>query len=374
MPTIHVHQARLHEYTCPLVSPVTWAGTTYHRRRVLVIEIQDENGRWGRGEAAPLPGFSSERFEDAHQVLQEAISILPGEDVPLPTPLPFDWPASARFAVESALLDLVAQLYDVTRGHVLQWVAWDFFGQSEVLPPTDAVSTACLIAAAPETWIEETARAVQAGFDTVKLKVARWGEAEEEARAITELADRFPSLTFRLDANRGWSIQEALVFARHIPSKRIAFIEEPLRDASQLSLLAHQTSLPIALDETFQVYRMGAYNYLADPAALILKPSLLGSPTELLRIAADARMRGATPIISSSYECGPGMQTLIEMASLPLLCGAAAGLDTARAFETMVAPASPSWIQSSISLRDIRPHVSSHQSAVEERIEPPPSS
>lgn len=374
MPKIHVHQARLHEYTCPLVTPVTWAGTTYHRRRVLVIEIQDETGRWGRGEAAPLPGFSSERFEDAHHVLEQAINMLPGEEVPLPTPLPFDWPASVRFAVESALLDLVAQSYDVTRGHVLQWVAWDFFGQNEVLPPTDAVSTACLIASAPDTWMEETARAVQAGFDTIKLKVARWGSAEEEADAITMLADRFPSLTFRLDANQGWSIQEALVFAQHVPTKRVAFIEEPLRDASQLSLLANQTSLPIALDETFQVYRMGAYNYLADPVALILKPSLLGSPTELLRIAADARMRGATPIISSSYECGPGMQTLIEMASLPLLCGGAAGLDTARALETMVAPASPSWIQSSISLHDIRPSVSSDTSAVYEKAEPPASS
>ena len=83
-------------------------------------------------------------------------------------------------------------------------------------------------------------------------------------------------LTLRLDANRAWTIDEALTFAQAIDHASIEYCEEPLKNIHQLKSFSEKTTMPIALDET--VYETESPELLpsANIKALVIKPSRLG--------------------------------------------------------------------------------------------------
>ncbi len=101
--------------------PLATAAGTIDTRTVWVLEIIDDAGRHGLGEAAPLPPFGGESPKDCDEALHQAVAMLTPElvgswlerakpDAPLGNlePLLARTPC-ARHAVEGALLDLLAQ-------------------------------------------------------------------------------------------------------------------------------------------------------------------------------------------------------------------------------------------------------------------------
>ena len=57
-------------------------------------------------------------------------------------------------------------------------------------------------------------------------------------------------ISLRLDANRAWTLDEALEFASGIKGIKIEYCEESLKNPEQLDSFLEKSDLPIALDET----------------------------------------------------------------------------------------------------------------------------
>ncbi|NLV41609.1 MAG: o-succinylbenzoate synthase [Candidatus Hydrogenedentes bacterium] len=247
---------RVYRYDLPLAHPIRVGGERLTRRRGWLLERADADGRSAWGEAAPLPGFSRETFDEAG----EALIALCGVSDPPP-----DAPPSVRFALHAARGDTTPSgnrrvpLCALLRGDGLQKL----------------------------THASEAARK---GYQAVKLKVGGRKVGEDIALTLNLRSLLGPDVALRLDANRAWSLEEAESFLRRMTEEDalyalapVAFIEEPLKDWTQLPELAARTRVPLALDETLQevfgartVSRAEAEPAFRAASCWVWKPTLCG--------------------------------------------------------------------------------------------------
>lgn len=93
--------AKLYRYALPMDSGVILRDNRLKEREGFVVELSD-GGRIGRGEIAPLPGFSTETMDEAYtQIVEQLISWQQGNqpDYELLAP-------SVAFGLSMALLEL----------------------------------------------------------------------------------------------------------------------------------------------------------------------------------------------------------------------------------------------------------------------------
>ena len=69
-------RCRLIKRVLPLASPLATANGPINERTVWALSIQDDGGRTGLGEAAPLPGFGSETPEACRDAFSKALKTM----------------------------------------------------------------------------------------------------------------------------------------------------------------------------------------------------------------------------------------------------------------------------------------------------------
>lgn len=196
-------------------------------------------------------------------------------------------------------------------------------------------------------------------FETVKVKVAEAGQSiEEDVARIQETRKLFPAAKVRLDANGGYTVQEALKVVKELDQEFIEYFEQPvssipeLKDLRQL-LQAESINLKIAADESIRKAEdplLVAKEKAADIAVLKAQP--LGGITKALEIAKQVEME---VVISSALESSIGvLQGLYLAAALPEL-NYACGLGTASllAGDVVIQPLLPT--DGHIDVREINP-------------------
>lgn len=168
------------------------------------------------------------------------------------------------------------------------------------------------------------------GATTAKVKVAEPGQtlADDVARvdAVRALVP-----TVRVDANGGWSVDEAVAAAVALTAGGpLEYLEQPCRTVSELAEVRRRAGVPVAADESIRraedplaVVRAGA----ADIAVLKVAP--LGGVRALLDIAAQIDV---PVVVSSALDSAVGISAgLAAAAALPRL-EHACGLGTGRLF------------------------------------------
>ena len=178
------------------------------------------------------------------------------------------------------------------------------------------------------------------GARTAKVKVAEPGQslADDVARvdAVRERID-----TVRVDANGGWTVEQAVEAAKALTAGGpLEYLEQPCATVPELAEVRRQVSVPVAADESirkaadpFQVVRAGA----ADIAVLKVAP--LGGVAALLYVAAFIEV---PVVVSSALDSAVGIAAgLTAAAALPNLRHAC-GLGTGGLFvEDVAEPATP---------------------------------
>lgn len=165
------------------------------------------------------------------------------------------------------------------------------------------------------------------GVRTAKVKVAEPGQSlVDDVERVEAVRSLVP--TVRVDANGGWTVDEAVAAAQALTATGdLEYIEQPCRTVSELAELRRRISVPIAADESIrkaddplQVVRAGA----ADVAVLKVAP--LGGARTLLDIAAQIDI---PIVVSSALDCAVGIAAgLRAAAALPALehaCGLGTG-------------------------------------------------
>jgi L-alanine-DL-glutamate epimerase-like enolase superfamily enzyme len=140
---------------------------------------------------------------------------------------------AAKCALDIALHDLVGKVRGVPVHELL--------GLSADLPPTDFT----IGIDAPEVVAERARRA--ADFPALKIKVGGPGDLAtlEAVRAVFDGP-------IRVDANTGWSPEDAVAILPHLERLGVELIEQPFpaRRLDQLRWLQERSALPIVADES----------------------------------------------------------------------------------------------------------------------------
>lgn len=283
---------------------VTWpldgsgAARGRRERSALVVEIRTLAGAIGLGEAAPLPGTSSDSLDDAGRSIGALRSMMPLDLVDDPTGLGmliehFAPSPAARFALETAVLTALA----MERGVALSTLLG---GGASSLPVAAVVDD-----------LEAARRAHELGVRCLKLK----SHATDDFALARAIAAALPDVRLRIDANRTWptaGVGERLAMLAGLP---VDFVEEPC--AETRSLLGEPLPVKLALDETVAALAPDELaEVLASPglAAIVLKPSLLGGLTTCLALAAQARAAGKQAIVTHALEGPIGTAACAELA------------------------------------------------------------
>ena len=269
-----------------------------HERESLIVTVRGESGATGFGEAAPLPGMSIDDLDDAVRACEVLAARLPFE-IAMPghatsiadriTAAP-----ASRFAIETALLSAIAQ----TRG-------------TSVASLFNALPQAELESAAVVDTEAEARDAVARGIRCLKIKMS----ATELAR-VQRIAKAAPSARLRIDANRGWPVDETMSLLAALAELPIEYVEEPCLDAARL-LANPDLPVKLALDESLgDLDRAGLDRALSSPllAAIILKPTLLGGFGRCIDLAQRAHAHGVAPIVSHALEGPIGTAACRELA------------------------------------------------------------
>lgn len=272
------------------------ARVAWPERTSLILALTDSHGHIGLGEAAPLPGVSHESLDDARAELA-ALAAAPHGEPALHCP-------SVRFAWDSARLDLLGQ-----RAGTPAWAQL-----AESVP--DRLECNALLTCKPAQWRDEVESLVARGVRTVKLKVGFVDIGiDAHIDALCALDSALPAeVRLRLDANGSLEADDAAVLRQALPGNRFEYIEDPVQ-AHALHTLSPDgmrwAADQLALDEPAAVALCGARDGLA---ALVLKPTLLGSVADLLRTAREAHARGVDVVLTHAFEGPVAHAALVHLA------------------------------------------------------------
>ena len=301
-------------------APVGAARARRNARVGALVTLTDTLENKGFGEASPLPGFSPESLSDAVNALSDALALVTDESLEDPiaalTQRSLDpLTPSARFAFETALLDLVARRRGVPLHRLLS--------DREASPvPVNAYVGAAL----DDGLIERTEAALSRGVDTIKVKLAGDSRFEAELAALQELRARASGRwSLRLDANAAWTLSAARRNLRALAALDVAFVEQPVAPGELREL--GECDVPWAIDESLTdradtdfVLREGRRSGCS---AVILKPALHG----LLRareLGVSASNIGLDVVVTHLFDGPVALASACELAlSLPsvIACG-----------------------------------------------------
>ncbi|ADJ15049.1 mandelate racemase/muconate lactonizing enzyme family protein [Halalkalicoccus jeotgali] len=269
------------EFSLPLKTPLSTAGGDIRERRGFAVRIGG-----GVGEATPLPGWT-ESVEEC----REALSGIEDPDAALAT---LDDRPAARHAVSLALADGAARERAVPLSRHL--------GGDEDLTGTVAVN-ATVGDGSPEGSAAAAREAVESGFRTVKCKVgARSVESDlKRIRAVREAVGPGPAI--RVDANGGWSREEAEHALDGLAEFDIALVEQPL---SADDIAGHRElprRIPLALDESLAGHTPDEIEGVADVAdVFVLKPMALGGVDRVVEVGSRLRAEGVGVVVTTTID------------------------------------------------------------------------
>lgn len=219
----------------PLLRPYRLSYRTFETFEPYLVEIEDTDGRTGFGDGHISPGSSSETRKGGWDFLTAWASRCVGQD-----------PEEAREAIlavadesKVAATSLVSAL-DVLEDHPLLRVTGP--ATLPLMAPVNATE-AKAIAAEIEAGIDE-------GFRTFKVKVGKDVEADLTRVAAVRSAASGRA-TLRLDANRGFSRDDALRFVERLDPEGIDLFEQPCKaeEWDSNAAVAAASPVPLMLDE-----------------------------------------------------------------------------------------------------------------------------
>jgi o-succinylbenzoate synthase len=270
-------------YALPFCAPYMTARGRLDRREMVLLRLRDEDGLVGLGEAVPLSLRGGTAIEAVvgelealgesgwlHQGLAAGVDVAAGLSAP------------ARCAVTTALLDLESRRGSESGRHYPPFTKGK---DDHTLPGPDGTiaCNATLVAGEPATVAEEALRWASEGFETFKLKLGA-GDDLGQVRAVREALGPGPRI--RVDANAAWDLATAKRTLRELEPLEIELAEQPVATLEEMAVLAGQTSIPLAADESV-ASRADAERAAGAGACRFtgIKLSKVGGPEEALAIA-----------------------------------------------------------------------------------------
>lgn len=276
-------------YMRPFSVPLRTARGDWYEREGIVLRLEDEGGRVGYGEVAPLELFGSETLQEARDFLEGLGDSIEDKDL---SSVPENLPC-CRFALGSAWW-MIEQ--PMTR----------FALRNTALLPSGEAAIDALVGAARKGFL---CFKVKIGIDTI----------ENELALVDSLLSRVPiGGKLRLDGNGAFMPEELDQWLDFLDGRpAFDFMEQPMAPGSELQMqrIAQKFDVDLALDEsvadTEQLRR--AIKGIEWRGPIVLKASILGAPGEIAHSLGNAQNR---LVFSSVFETGVGLLSALRLASV----------------------------------------------------------
>lgn len=327
-----VGEARVSDISWRLAGPANKAAG-----QGIIIRVCFESGHCGYGEARPHPHFNGEDVHDIEAQLGTLAQRFKGSSVAVGSAgsgcaggisasleaagiLSASLAPSLRFGLGTALLSAVASQ---TGQALADFVAMDSVkdeSANDSLVPVNA-----LIGDDVADVERAAAHASRCCYEAVKVKVGARGPEEEAQRVEEVRRGAGPAVKIRCDANRRFSVADALAFTCLVGHLGVDYIEEPVvgGEAGILSLVERECPVGIALDETVdELYSKSGLQGLADSSAvnkasaMVVKPSVVGGIEDSFAIIRFAHSRGMRAVVTSALETSVGLSATSCLALL----------------------------------------------------------
>ncbi|MGY4706734.1 dipeptide epimerase [Candidatus Bipolaricaulota sp. J31] len=262
---MRVERIEVFRFSFPLEKAFTIALGSITEKEVVIVKVEDDHGNVGWGEASPSPRILASTVDTTLAALDVLAPALLGED---PRRLGYlaekmdtalEGNSAAKAALDIALHDLVGRIY----GEPL----WRFMG-GYTLGPISTDFTVGLDA--PDVMAAEAKSLVDKGFREIKIKVGENPATDvDRVRRIREAVG--DGITLRIDANQGWSPQEAVWALQRMVEYGVELVEQPVVawDIEGLAWVRRRSPIPVMADEAvhspqdaLRLIRAGAVDYI----------------------------------------------------------------------------------------------------------------
>lgn len=225
--------------------PFTIATGTMHYAQNILIRVHTDIGLYGVGECSAFPMIVGETQATCFEMAKDFATLWKNKNAAaleerlqeLHSYTAFN--ATIKSAFDMALYDLAAK----AAGQPL----YRFLGGNKKELETDltiGIDT-------PDNMATKAVDFVKRGVRIIKIKLGKNAREDvERVRRIREAAG--PSIGLRIDANQGWSYEDALFALTAMGSFNIQFCEQPMRfwDDDKLPALVKQSPIKIMADES----------------------------------------------------------------------------------------------------------------------------
>jgi len=291
------------------LGPVGAARAPAHERGGAIVTLTDDDGASGQGEGSPLAGHSPETLDDVVAALESTRGLLLGRALQDPRRYLLAervraLPGAARFALETAVLDLAARRRGAPLRRLLSPVA------------REAVAASAYVGAALDAGTLTAALAAAgAGFGAVKVKLSGAPEVyDRELDALRALREALPrEVRLRLDANGAWAPAAAPAALARLRGLRVELVEQPTPVGALRAL--GRCAVPWAIDESLldagdlaAALRRGG-----GCVAAVIKPAVHGL-FGAYALAARARAAGKGVVVTHFFDGPIGTAAACELA------------------------------------------------------------
>ena len=297
----------------PLKTPFKTALRTVELVEDIVVTIHTDTGHVGYGEAPATAVITGDTHGSIVSAIHKFIAPrLIGEEVANLNRITrliqgaLERNTSAKAAVEIAVYDLWAQLYDAP--------LYKMLGGGEPVITTDITISVDHI----DKMVADSLSAVDRGFESLKIKVGKdIGVDIERVKAIYAAVEGRALL--RLDANQGWTAKQAVYAMQSLEDAgvRLELLEQPVQaqDMDGLKYVTDRVHTPVMADESV-FGPLQVIDLIKARAADIINIKLMktGGISNAIRIADIAALYGVECMIGCMLETSISVAAAVHVA------------------------------------------------------------
>jgi L-alanine-DL-glutamate epimerase-like enolase superfamily enzyme len=234
----------IYRFSIPMEPFTIATGTMSHAQNVF-IRIHTDAGFYGVGECSAFPAIVGETQDTCLVMAKAFAQLLKGKD-PLDIPgclqLLHDFTAgntTIKSAFDMALFDIAAKHAGVP--------LYRFLGGEKRTVETDIT----IGIASPEAMVDKALLFKEGGATVLKVKLGK--DANQDVLRIKSIREAVgDTMEIRIDANQGWTFDEAVYALNAMKDLEIAFCEQPMRTwyDDLLPALRQRSPVKIMADES----------------------------------------------------------------------------------------------------------------------------
>jgi len=290
---MNIEHITLYRLRVPLTTPYRLSFGQIHAFDTVLVETRDAGGRAGLGEATYLTGYTDETIDESWALAQRLANEYAGLEAD-------DIGSRLRgyFATAPFTATAFNTALEMAANHPLLTVTQP--ARTPVLGLLHATETAAIERESGELFAQ--------GFTTLKVKVGF--DAASDAAMVKRVQQVIGGRgRIRLDANQGYTRDDACRFVRSLDPQGIELFEQPCAagDWDSACAVARVAPVPMMLDES--IYGLDDIRRAADLKAaryIKLKLMKLGGLDRLAQAIDAIRDCGMEPVLGNGVACEIG--------------------------------------------------------------------